>query len=242
MNDFKRKIALVTGGAIRVGALISKSLANKGWKVIIHYNKSSSEAEMILKDQPNIVGIEQCDFTNQYQTKIFLSEIIKKYGHINLLVNSASIFENDNLDEIDIEKWQCNFSVNLLSPALLISEFAKQDCFNEQNRGNIINICDQDADDFYGNFISYKLSKLSLAKLTKFAATKYAPFIRVNAISLGVILKTEKQSVENFDRLVEKSLLRKIISNNDLEATINYILENNSMSGQILSFTGKIND
>ena len=238
-----RKIALVTGGAKRIGESLVKHLGSTGWNVVIHCNNSSKEASILAKKHKYIIGIEQCDFSIVDNLIGFLPNIIQKYGNISLLINSASSFENDSLDEIDISKWQNNFNINLLAASILIGDFAKQKIFTTEVTGNIINITDQAIFSSSDIFTSYLLSKVSLTSLTKIAAAKYAPIIRVNAIAPGITIKGVNQSDDHFNQMCNNTLLKKAASLDDICTTIDFLIQNSSITGQIIKIdSGQVKD
>ena len=124
---------------------------------------------------------------------------------INLLVNNASIFENDSLLSLTLESWDRHFFTNLKAPVFLSKEFSKQvpDHFKDENNeiiasSNIINIIDQKVLNLNPRFFSYTLAKSSLLNFTKIAAQELGPKIRVNAIGPGPVLKASHQSEEQF--------------------------------------------
>jgi NAD(P)-dependent dehydrogenase (short-subunit alcohol dehydrogenase family) len=234
MQRFDRKIALVTGAGIRVGNAIAKNLADKGWGVIIHCNESYALAENLMAQHSNFIGVEQNDFNNTQHIKNFFSNILTKYGDIHLLVNSASNFENDQLDNLDLDLWTRNFNINTFVPAALISEFCKQKIFTTNSTGCIINIVDQAVFSVSENFTSYLLSKIALSNITKIAAKKYAPFVRVNAIAPGIVSQGKNQSNQHMKQMVEKTLLKKAVAIEDLTNTIIFLTLNNSITGQII--------
>ena len=137
------KNMLITGGALRIGEAIALFFAQKKWNIGIHYNTSKKEA---LKLQKKILsfGVKCCivksDLSDDKNVAKLFSKIKKQLGKINCLINSASVFENDEVENINIKKWNLHFDVNLKAPALLSGEFAKQ---KNITKSNIINIVDQ---------------------------------------------------------------------------------------------------
>ena len=144
------------------------------------------------------------------------------------MINSASVFENDEVENINIKKWNLHFDVNLKAPALLSGEFAKQ---KNITKSNIINIVDQRVLKITPYFLSYTLSKIALNGLTKMLAMKLAPKIRVNAIAPGPVLKNKRQSENHFKKQYKNTILQQKVSTDDICKTIEFIINNQSITG-----------
>ena len=125
---------------------------------------------------------------------------------LNCLINNASVFENDNLTSFTEKSFLRHMNINLKAPSILIRDFAKI-CTDKE--GNIINIIDQRVEKLTPFFFSYTLSKSSLVTLTKTAAMKLAPNIRVNGVSPGPTLKNKRQSEKHFKKQWKSTILRK---------------------------------
>ena len=188
---------IITGGATRIGAAIAKSLADYETTITIHYNKSKTKA-FKLKNELESLGSEvyllKADLNNFNQTQKLLKLAYNKMKGLNCLINNASLFENDNLQNFTEKSFTKHLNVNLKAPAILIQNFKK---LLKNSEGNIINIIDQRVEKLTPYFFSYTLSKSSLFTLTKTTAMKLAPNIRVNGISPGPTLKNSRQSERN---------------------------------------------
>jgi NAD(P)-dependent dehydrogenase (short-subunit alcohol dehydrogenase family) len=125
---------------------------------------------------------------------------------LNCLINNASLFENDNLQNFSEKGFTKHLNINLKAPAILIQNFKK---LLKNSEGNIINIIDQRVEKLTPYFFSYTLSKSSLVTLTKTAAMRLAPNIRVNGISPGPTLKNARQSKSHFKKQWKSILLKK---------------------------------
>ena len=200
---------IITGGATRIGAAIAKSLADYETTITIHYNKSKTNA-FKLKNELESLGSEvyllKADLNNFNQTQKLLKLAYNKMKGLNCLINNASLFENDNLQNFTEKSFTKHLNVNLKAPAILIQNFKK---LLKNSEGNIINIIDQRVEKLTPYFFSYTLSKSSLVTLTKTAAMKLAPNIRVNGISPGPTLKNSRQSESHFRKQSKSVLLKK---------------------------------
>ena len=189
---------IITGGATRIGAAIAKSLADYETTIAIHYNKSKTNAFKLKKELESLgseVYLLKADLNNFNQTQKLLKLAYNKMKGLNCLINNASLFENDNLQNFTEKSFTKHLNVNLKAPAILIQNFKK---LLKNSEGNIINIIDQRVEKLTPYFFSYTLSKSSLFTLTKTTAMKLAPNIRVNGISPGPTLKNSRQSESHF--------------------------------------------
>ena len=176
---------IITGGATRIGAAIAKSLADYETAITIHYNKSKTNALKLKKELKSLgseVYLLKADLNNFKQTQKLLQLAYKKMKGLNCLINNASLFENDNLQNFTEKSFTKHLNINLKAPSILIQNFKK---LLKNSEGNIINIIDQRVEKLTPYFFSYTLSKSSLFTLTKTTAMKLAPNIRVNGISPG---------------------------------------------------------
>ena len=137
------KKIIVTGGANRIGRSIALELANYDTQIVIHYSKSFIAAKKLkieLENLGSIVHLLKADLNNLKQTQRIISYAYKKMKGLDCLVNNASIFENDNLNNFSEKSFLKHINVNLKAPAILIKNFAK---LYKGNSGNIVNIIDQ---------------------------------------------------------------------------------------------------
>ena len=186
------KKIIITGGATRIGSAIAKSLASFETKIAIHFNKSKSSA-LKLKKELEELGAEaylfKADLNNLKQTETLIKKVYKTLKGLDCLINNASIFENDNLENFSEKSFTKHININLKAPAILTQNFHK---FVRDKEGCIINIIDQRVEKLTPFFFSYTLSKSSLAVLTKTSAMKLAPNVRVNGISPRSYFKKQK--------------------------------------------------
>lgn len=231
------KTALVTGGAKRIGAAIVKNLAKNGFNVAVH-SVSSLDAAQGLKELAIDHGVKACavdgDLTDTKQTKEVFKNATDEIGAIDLLVNNASIFENDSADEFDAEKWDTHFAIHLKAPAILAAEMMKQSITD----GLIVNMIDQRVKRLNPNFFSYTLSKSALWTATQTMAQSYAPKLRVNAIGPGPTLANERQAPEDFAKQVKGIPMQAAPALEDFGRTIRYLYDTPSITGQMIALDG----
>ena len=226
---------VITGGATRIGAAIAKSLADYETAITIHYNKSKTNALKLKKELESLgseVYLLKADLNNFNQTQKILRLAYKKMKGLNCLINNASLFENDNLQNFTEKSFTKHLNINLKAPAILIQNFKK---LLKNSEGNIINIIDQRVEKLTPYFFSYTLSKSSLVTLTKTAAMKLAPNIRVNGISPGPTLKNSRQSKSHFKKQWKSILLKKKVKLENICDGVKFLMKNENITGEIIN-------
>ena len=229
------KKIIITGGATRIGAAIAKSLATFDAKISIHFNKSKNSASKLknkLEDLGAEVYLFKADLSNFKQTQNLIKNAHKKMKGLDCLINNASIFENDNLDNFTDNSFLKHLNINLKAPAILTQNFKK---LIKNKNGCIINIIDQRVEKLTPFFFSYTLSKSSLVTLTKTSAMKLAPNIRVNGISPGPTLKNKRQSERHFKKQWRSILLKKKVDLDSICNGVKFLISNQSITGEIIN-------
>ena len=229
------KKIIITGGATRIGSAIAKSLVGFQTKIGIHFNKSKRSALKLKKELVELgadVYLFKADLDNLKQTQFLIKKAYKTMKGLDCLINNASIFENDNLENFSEKSFTKHINVNLKAPAILIQNFKK---IIKNKEGCIINIIDQRVEKLTPFFFSYTLSKSTLATLTKTSAMKLAPNIRVNAISPGPTLKNKRQSEKHFKKQWKSTLLRKKVDLDNICNGVKFFIENKSITGETIN-------
>jgi len=231
--------ALVTGGAKRIGRTIVEDLAANGYAVAIHANSSFAEAEA-LANSLRAAGADayavQADLCKAEGMTALIAQATDLAGPIDLLVNNASVFEHDALGELSEDVWDRHFDIHVKAPAFLAQAFAA--ALPSGTNGLIVNMIDQRVWRLTPNFFSYTLSKSALWTATRTMAQALAPQIRVNGIGLGPTLKSARQSEEDFARQQEAVPLQHGAALTEIGATIRYLAENGSITGQMIALDG----
>ncbi len=229
------KKIIITGGATRIGAAIAKSLVGFNTKIAIHFNKSKNSALKLTKELEALgadVYLLKADLNNFKQANNLIKNAFKKMKGLDCLINNASIFENDNLENFSDKSFIKHININLKAPAILTQNFKK---VIKSKEGCIINIIDQRVEKLTPFFFSYTLSKSSLATLTKTSAMKLAPNIRVNGISPGPTLKNIRQSDRHFKKQWRSILLKKKVDLDSICNGIKFLIENKNITGEIIN-------
>ena len=229
-----RKI-IITGGATRMGAAIARKLSGPNKEILIHYNKSKLKAEKLKKELSNKgtkVYLVKGDLSKETDIKKIIKFAKSKLKIFDCLVNNASLFENDKLENFSLDSWSKHLRTNLRAPALLTKEFAKN---VKGKNNNIINIIDQRVFKLTPYFFSYTLSKTGLYTLTKTSAMSLAPNIRVNAIAPGPTIKNQRQSEKHFKKQYLATPLKRQVDVEQICNAVDFFIKNISITGQVLA-------
>ena len=226
---------IITGGATRIGAAIANKLSGPGVEIVIHYNKSKLNAEKLKKKlSKNLtkVYLIKGDLSKESDLKKIVKFCKIKLKYFNCLINNASLFENDKLENFTTDSWGKHLRTNLRAPALLSKEFAKN-VKGENN--NIINIIDQRVFKLTPFFFSYTISKTGLYTMTKTSAISLAPKIRVNGIAPGPTLKNKRQSEKHFKKQYLATPLKRQVNVSEICNAVDFFIKNRSITGQVLA-------
>ena len=229
-----RKI-IITGGATRIGAAIAEKLSGRNKEIVIHYNKSKSKAEDLKKKLQNYgcnIYLVKGDLNKEKDINKIIKFSKSKLKYFDCLVNNASLFENDKLENFNSKSWEKHISINLKAPALLSKEFSKN---IRGKNNNIINIIDQRIFKLTPYFFSYTLSKTGLYTLTKTSAMSLSPKIRVNGIAPGPTIKNKRQSKKHFKIQYSATPLRQQVDVNEICNAVDFFIKNSSITGQVLA-------
>ena len=233
----KRPAALVTGGARRIGKAIAEDLAEHGFDIALHFHGSRPEAEEAAHAMRQLgakVLLIESNLADANQPLSVFAQAQGAFGEIRLLINNASVFENDSIETVTAESLDLHHALHVRAPSLLARSFAKQ----KIKDGLIVNIVDQRVWRLNPNFHSYTLSKAALWAATQTMAQALAPRIRVNAIGPGPTLKNSRQSDEDFRRQNEALLLGHGPELAEFGATVRYLWTAKSVTGQMIALDG----
>ncbi|MGC9954084.1 MAG: SDR family oxidoreductase [Rhizomicrobium sp.] len=233
------KTVLVTGAAKRLGRAIALDLARHGWAVAIHYNSSEKEARATAADAATAgvkVALLKADLGRESETATLIERAAQELGPLTGLVNSASMFENDDWYSVSRESWDKHMETNLRAPFVLAQAFAHQ--VPRDTHGAIVNLIDQRVLKPTPQFMSYSLSKAGLKWLTTTLAQALAPRVRVNAVGPGPTIINARQSAADFARQREATVLERGAEPQDVCDAVRYLLEASAVTGQMLAVDG----
>ena len=203
--------------------------------MVIHFNKSLSKAKILkknLESNGTKVYLVKGDLNKDIEIKKIIKNAKKHLKYFDCLINNASMFENDKLENFTSYSWSQHINTNLKAPAILIKEFSKN---IKKKNNNIVNIIDQRVFKLTPFFFSYTLSKTGLYTLTKTSAMSLAPNIRVNGIAPGPTIKNKRQSSMHFKKQFLSTPLKKQVDVYEICNAVEFFIKNNSITGQIIS-------
>ncbi len=247
MTDKPR--ALVTGAARRLGRAMALDLAATGWDVVIHYRGSTEPAEETATAACALganAATLQADLLLEDQTGSLIARAAEALGGpLSLLINNASLFENDLVSTATRQSWDRAIELNLRAPVRLTQDFAAQapqataDANGEPvARACVINMLDQRVWKPTPFFMSYSLAKSALYSFTRTAAQALGPHVRVNAIGPGPTLMAERESPRHFARQRGTCVLGRGSDPEDIVAAMKFILTCKAFTGQMLAIDG----
>jgi NAD(P)-dependent dehydrogenase (short-subunit alcohol dehydrogenase family) len=238
--ELENKVALVTGGAARVGKAISLGLAKEGVKVAVHYHHSRDEAEQTLSEI-EAAGSDALLLPGNFSRVAEIEKVVRScYQHfksLDILINNAAIYFRTPLGETTEKQWDDLLSINLKAP-FFCAQFAST-IMKKQQSGKIINIADVAGISPWPGFIPYSASKAGLISITKGLAQALAPDIQVNAIASGTVLMA-KDATEDYENEIRNlTLLKKIGSPADIVNTVLYLLKGSDfITGSVITVDG----
>lgn len=223
------RTAIVTGGAKRIGAALSRALAADGWHVLIHCRNSGSEAEALAAELGNAAVVAADLASPSCAEDIFAA--LDGLPPAKLLVNNASRFSFDSADTFTAQDWDAHVDVNLRAPALLSQAFARA-----VEGGLIVNLLDAKLAHPNPDFFSYTISKMGLAGLTELTARAFAGRqIRVCGIAPSVTLASGHQSSENFKAVHRLNALGRGVDVAEIVGALRFLIASPTITGQTIT-------
>ncbi len=242
--ELKGKTAIITGSSGRLGSEIAKALARAGCDCICHYNRNQQKAEGII-GQIQEMGVRAMAVGADLTDPQRIDELFEKAGRIGvpqILINSAAVFSRQKLEEVIFREAQRVVNLNLITPILVSRVFARQikAKFPNADRviGKIINICDVGGIRPWAEYVLYCSSKAGLIGATKALAKELAPAICVNAIAPGVVTWPGDFDESEKQRQLSFIPVRRIAEPEEVAEAINFLLENDYITGQVLNVDG----
>jgi len=228
--------AIVTGGAIRIGRAMALHLARKGFDIALLYHSSATTSEETIQEI-RLQGV-QCrgyagDLRKLDEAESFIGKVLQDFDNVELLVNSAANFIQENIEQTRLETLVDTLNLNLMAPYLLMREYKRK-----VNKGLIVNILDERVARTVPTFAVYSVSKVALKHLTELAAVEWGESIRVNGIAPGLILPPQGAPPDYLEKAAKNVPTRTHGNMNDLLKALDYLMENQFVNGEILFVDG----
>ena len=236
-----KPLALVTGGAHRLGKAFALTLARMGYDLLLHYNSAEEQAQQTKSEIESLgvkVHLVQADLTHPDQIQSLFAALDSLISITNyqllLLVNSAAVMPVANPRDLELQDWDSALDLNLRAPFLLAQGAAKR----MTTGGLIVNVSDIAAQKAWSRYPSYTVSKAGLESLTKLLARSFAPNIRVNAIAPGLVLQSDVVTPEEWDKLVNRLPLKRAATLDEITYTLQFLINNEYITGQTIVVDG----
>ncbi|MCX7341033.1 MAG: SDR family oxidoreductase [Hyphomicrobiales bacterium] len=233
---FEHKVALVTGGARRIGKAITLRLAKAGYAVAIHCNTGVADAEDLaaaIKADGGRAAVISADLADPLSVDAIMPAATAELGPVTFLVNNASMFVSDSVTAIDVPTWNRQFSVNIRAPSVLAGALAN--ALPHGIEGAIVNILDQRVWKLTPEYYSYTLSKAAMWAATRTMAQAFAPRIRVNAVGPGPAIANIHDGETLFAQEAAGTLLGRPVPPEDIADAVLYLATARSVTGQMLA-------
>ena len=236
-----KKTIFITGAAKRIGKEIALCFSEMGWNIIIHYNSSKNDAQVLADEingtNPDSAITVQGNLDVKEDVEKVINEVRDAFPTIDLLINNASTFYPTPIEDISEEHWDKLVGSNLKGPLFLIKGLKDK---LKESKGSIINITDTNLSKGVANYSIYSAAKAGLESITKGLARELAPDIKVNAIAPGAMLEppdvtwTEEQK----NKVISSIPLNRMGSEKDISEAVKFLAKSNYMTGQIIKVDG----
>ncbi|HEX4180481.1 MAG TPA: SDR family oxidoreductase [Caulobacteraceae bacterium] len=231
--------ALITGAARRIGRALALKAQAAGYDVAIHCRVADDDARALADELGTLggrAGVVEGDLTRDAELETLTARAAEAVGPLTLLVNSASLFEDDRIQTLTPASWDAHMAANLRAPLLLAQAFAAQ--LPADREGLIVNILDQRVLRPTPQFFSYALSKAALWRATRMMAQALAPRIRVNGVGPGPTLASIHQSPEDFSAEIAGLPLERGAAPEEIADALAYLIDARSVTGQMIAVDG----
>src|SRR5512139_1906567 len=223
------KVALITGGAKRVGAATGRLLHASGANLMVHYRSSVDEARALQDElnaiRPDSVALIQADLLDVSGLPSLINQTVATFGGLDVLVNNASSFYPTPVGTISMKDWDNLMGSNLIAP-LFLSQAAAPEL--KKRRGCIVNIADIHAERPMKSYVVYSVAKAGVVGLTKSLARELGPQVRVNAVGPGPIMWPEQDPTfdeEERRRIVAHTLLKREGTPDDIALAVRFLVQ-----------------
>jgi NAD(P)-dependent dehydrogenase (short-subunit alcohol dehydrogenase family) len=230
------EVALVTGGARRIGRAIVERLAEAGFDIAIHCSFARDDADALareLRGRGRRASVIPADLADPSAVDGIVPAAEAALGPVTLLVNNASSFLLDDIGNIDVPTWDRQFAVNLRAPSMLAGAMARR--LPPNSEGAIVNIIDQRVWKLTPQYYSYTLTKSALLTATQTMAQALAPRIRVNAVGPGPTLPNSHDGTRLMEAEAAGTLLARKVDPAEIAEAVLYLARARSVTGQMIA-------
>ena len=236
MTSRPTRTAIVTGGAKRIGGAITRALAGDGWHVLIHCNTSRAAADALAAELPH-ASVVAADLADPAAAETIMAATLG-LPPAQLLVNSASRFVYDRIEDFSAAEFDIHMAVNLRAPALLSRAFAAALPDSLTEPALVVNLLDAKLSSLNPDYFTYTLSKIGFEGLTELTARSYAPRLRCVGIAPAVTLVSGPQTRENFEAVHGLNPLGRGVTVDDIVSALRFIIATPTFNAQTIVLDG----
>ena len=233
-----RRVTLVTGGARRVGAAITRSFAATGDALAVHYGSSANDAEQLaaeLRDAGTSVFLVQADLRDPASPDYIIEQTMQEYGRLDVVISSASLMMRHKLDQVTVEEWDSVQAINLRAPFFLARAAARV----MSDGGVIVQMADHLAHETgFPTLYPHQITKSAVPQMVRVLAEAFAPRIRVNAVEPGLVLAPADLTEAKMSRFLEDVPLGRSGTPDDVVRAIHYLVNAPYVTGTVLTVDG----
>lgn len=234
------RVALVTGGAHRVGKAIALALAEHGLDVVVHYHSAEAEALQTVAEI-EAVGRQAlavpADLSQPEEVTALFDRALDRFDRLDALVNSAAIMERASVLSMSLEDWDRTLDTNLRGP-FLCSQRAARHMLAQPEGGVIVNIADLSGLEPWAKYPAHSVSKAGLIMLTQVMAKSLGPAVRVNAIAAGPVAKPPEWDERRWQTVGEHTAVQRTGTPNNVTQTVLFLLDNDFITGETIVVDG----
>ena len=234
--NLEGKIALVTGGAVRIGRAITLALAGAGARVVVHFRSSETAARGLcgrINEGGGAAWAVAADLDRDEECGSLIARAAALAGPPDILVNNAAVFHKDTPETLSPEKLRAEFQSNLFAPLILMRDFAALG-----RPGRIVNLLDRRIEGYDPSCLPYQLSKKGLAEATRAAALAWAPRVLVNGVAPGAVLPPPGEGHDYIRDRAGVLPLGRTCTPEEIAGAVLFLLRSDGLNGQILFVDG----
>lgn len=237
-DDGGSPVALVTGGAVRIGRAIALGLAREGHDLVVAYNSSADAAATTKADIESMdraCHLVQADLATRRGPEVVVDAARDLFGRLDVVVNSAASFRAAPLTEVDAEEFDAVMALNVRAAHLIVRAAVQ---LLRAARGSVVNITDLSAFQAWTGYPHHAVSKAALAHLTRVQARALAPDVRVNAVAPGAVLAPDDWPEARWSAMADKAVLRRTGSPDDVVQAVLYLVSADFVTGHVIPVDG----
>lgn len=235
-------VVLITGAAKRIGRHIALNMAQRGWDIVVHYHRSAEDAAQVVAEIVQLgrraIAV-QADLGSVDQVKKIVPQVLNQLGRLDCIVNNASLFEADSVNDFSQACLDKHMHANLMAPIMLAQALhASLPADAPAGIASVINILDQKLFNLNPDYLSYTLSKAALQTATTTLAQALAPKLRVVGIAPGLSMVSGDQSETDFLAAHKVTPLGRSSTPEDIAEAVCYVAAARAITGTTILVDG----